>query len=254
MLKRTVLLVVIVFIFGSCVSRTKMAYFQNISDVTSEKTFEPTLQADDKLLITINAPVPNQDLAAPFNPTAIVTEGADGASGTGSTGVDYLIDNDGYIILPVIGKIKLGGLTRTEALEKLNSEISRYFDDPIISLRIINFKVTILGDVRVPGSYTIGSERLTLPEALGLAGDLTITGRRDNIMIIREVEGKRTYNFVDITKADFMNTEYYYLAQNDLIVVEPNKTQMNSSVIGGEVTLAIAAVTLVISLANFLTR
>ena len=111
-------------------------------------------------------------------------------------------------------------------------------------MRIINFKVTVQGEVTKPGSFTIASERITLPEALSLAGDLTIYGKRDNIILVREVNNKKTFNRIDITKADFINSPYYYLSQNDLLYVEPNKAKANTSTVfnqNGPIWIAIAS-------------
>lgn len=163
-------------------------------------------------------------------------------------GKAYLIDNTGFIDFPVIGKIKIGGLTRTEANKKLVEAVSEYITKPSINLSILNFKISVLGEVYRPGSYVIQSERITLLEALSKAGDLTIYGKRNNLLVIREVEGKKTYSRVDITSANFLNSPFYYLAQNDVIVVEPNKTKINSSVIGPDVTALLSGLTVLLSL------
>ncbi|WP_242604870.1 polysaccharide biosynthesis/export family protein [Flavobacterium subsaxonicum] len=253
MIKKIGLLIVIIFAFSSCAPRKKMAYFQNIADVSSDKLYETKLQADDLVRIMVDAPAPNQELAAPFNLTTLSPTASGGTSVT-TEGREYLIDKNGEISMPLIGKVKLGGLTRDEALLKITGEISKYVTNPIINLRLMNFKVTVLGEVNSPGSYPIGTERITLPEALALAGDLQITGLRKNIMIIREVEGKKTYGFVDITNADFMNSEFYYLTQNDLVVVEPNRMRRNSSAIGRELSIVVSAVSLIVTIITFATR
>jgi len=229
-----------------------MAYFQNIAEVSSDRLYETTLQPDDELQIMVNAPAPNQELAAPFNMTTLTP--VDGGTAATTEGRTYLLDNKGEIIMPLVGKIKLSGLTHEQALQKLNEEISKYIVDPIISFKIINFKVTVIGEVGSPGSVPVTGERITLPEALAQAGDLSIFGIRTNIMVIREIEGKKTYNYVDITKADFMNSEYYYLAQNDLVVVEPNRVRRNTSALGREITLALSAVGVLLSIITIATR
>jgi polysaccharide export outer membrane protein len=249
MIKKLVLLFVIVFTFSSCATRKKLAYFQNISEISSSANYEPKLQPDDLVQISISAPAPNQALAVPFN----ISTSAEGESASGG-GASYQLDNQGNIVLPLIGTLKISGLTHAEALKLLNDEVGKYITDPIVSIRLMNFKVTVLGDVGSPGVFTFQGERNTLPEALGMAGDLQITGLRKNILVIREVQGKKTYGYVDLTKVDFMASEYYYLAQNDLIVVEPNKTKMNSSVIGRDVTIAISSISLIITIIAFITR
>jgi len=253
MIKKIGLLLVIVLVFSSCASRKKMAYFQNIAEVSSDRLYETTLQPDDELQIIVNAPPPNQELAAPFNMTTLTPLEGGGTAST-TEGRTYLLDNKGEIVMPLVGKIKLSGLTHEEALKKLNDEVSKYIINPIVSFKIINFKVTVIGDVGRPGSIPVTGERITLPEAIAQAGDLSIYGIRTNIMVIREVDGKKTYNYVDFTKADFMNSEYYYLAQNDLVVVEPNKVKRNSSALGREITIAVSVIGVLLSVITIATR
>jgi polysaccharide export outer membrane protein len=166
----------------------------------------------------------------------------------------YLIDAYGFIEFPVVGKIKLAGLSRSEAVTKLQTAVKEYITNPTINLRILNYKVTVLGEVLKPGSLKINSERITLLEAISQAGDLTIYGKRDNILVIRESDGKMTYNRVDITQADFINSPFYYLSQNDVVLVEPNKTKINSSVIGPNVTTIISALSLLGTILIILTQ
>ena len=158
------------------------------------------------------------------------------------------------ILKDVIGKIKLGGLSRTEATFKMVSAISEYINNPTVNLRIVNYKVSVLGEVVTPNSYTIINERITILEALSLSGDLTIYGKRDNILVIREIEGVKTYNRVDITKASLLDSPFYYLAQNDVIYVEPNKTRMNSSKIGPDVGVLLSSISLLIAITVLLIR
>ena len=218
----------------SCASRKKIVYLLDIEkskSYNSAVNYEPKLQPDDLLSIIVAAE--NPEVTVIFNLPNI--QGNYGVSGN-QNGKAYLIDNTGFIDFPVIGKIKLGGLTRTEANKSLVAAVSEYITNPSINLSILNFKISVLGEVSRPGSISIKSERITLLEALSSAGDLSILGKRKNILIIREIEGKKTYSRVDITSADFLNSPFYYLAQNDLVYVEPNKTKVNSSVIGTDIT------------------
>src|SRR5690606_36224061 len=118
-------------------------------------------------------------------------------------------------------------------------ELLTYIKDPVINLRIVNYKISVSGQVVRPGTFNIQTERITLPEAITMAGDMTIYGNRSRVLIIRENEGKKTYNFVDMTKADFINSPFYYLTQNDLVYIEPNKTKINSSAVGPNISVAI---------------
>lgn len=226
---------------------------QNIDQTKSYDSstlYEPKLQPDDLLSIIVSAE--NPELTVPFNLPQI--QGNYEINNNQNGIKTYLIDNYGFIEFPVIGKMKLGGLTRTEATEKLVKAVSEYIKDPIVNLRILNFKVSVLGEVVKPSSFTLASERITLLEAISLAGDLTIHGKRDNILIIREADGKKTYNRIDITQADFLNSPFYYLAQNDVVVVEPNKTRINASAVGPNVTATISAVSVLVTLLVVLLR
>jgi polysaccharide biosynthesis/export protein len=130
---------------------------------------------------------------------------------------------------PVLGDIKVSGQTKSEVVALLKQKLKYAIKDPIINMRIVNFKVTVQGEVTRPGSFAIASERVTLPEALSLAGDLTIFGKRNNIVLVREINNKKSFNRIDITKADFINSPFYYLSQNDLIYVEPNNAKSSTS-------------------------
>lgn len=241
-LKNNLLLFVLPFLLFSCASRTDLAYLNNVEKAKGEATsYETILQPDDLLSITVSTDSP--EVAAPFNLPDIQSNDSD------YRGLKtYLIDNSGYIDYPILGKIKLAGLTRTEANIKLVAMISEYVQKPIVNLSIANFKVSVLGEVNKAGSFNIVGERVTILEALSQAQDMTIYGRRNNVLVIREKDGKKTYNRVDLTKADFVNSPYYYLTQNDVVYVEPNKTKINSSVIGPNAYVIISSLSLLVTL------
>jgi polysaccharide export outer membrane protein len=252
-MKKIVLLVFSLILLLSCASKKKVVYLQDIDQTKSYDSstlYEPKLQPDDLLSIIVSAE--NPELSVPFNLPQI--QGNYEINNNQNGIKTYLVDNFGYIEFPVIGKLKLGGLTRTQATAKLVTAVGEYIKNPIINLRILNFKVSILGEVLKPSSFTLSSERITLLEAISMAGDLTIYGKRNNILIIREAEGKKTYNRVDITKSDFLNSPFYYLAQNDIVVVEPNKTRVNASVVGPNVTATISAISVLVTLIVVLLR
>jgi len=159
-----------------------------------------------------------------------------------------LVDAQGTIDFPVLGKIKVSGLTRSEVLQLFQEKIEKYIKNPVVNLRIMNFKVSVQGEVNLPGTYSIASERITLIEALTLAKDLTIYGKRNNILIIRDIDGVKSYNRVDITKANFINSPFYYLAQNDVVYVEPNQSRINASVVGPNTGVIISISSLLITL------
>ncbi len=246
-IKAFFLFLLITLFLASCVSRKKIVYLQGIDDKKSYENalrYEPTLQPDDLLSIIVAAE--NPEVTLPFNLPQI--QGNYELSASQNNIKTYLIDNDGFIDFPVVGKLKIGGLNRTQAIAKLTEMISLYIENPILNLRILNFKVSVLGEVTKPGAYTIPSERITLLEALSLAGDLSIYGKRDNILVIHEKEGIKTYTRVDLTKIDILNLSNYYLSQNDIIFVEPNKTKINTSAIGPNANLYISGLTVLVSL------
>jgi polysaccharide export outer membrane protein len=163
-----------------------------------------------------------------------------------------LIDNDGFIEFPVLGNVKLGGLTRTEATAKLKEMVANYITNPAITMRVMNYKISVLGEVSKPGVYAIGGERITILEALSLAGDLTLYGKRKNILLIHDDAGKKTYTRIDLTDADLLNMPNYYLAQNDIMIVEPNKPKLNGSIIGPNIGLILTSVSILLSLIIFI--
>lgn len=244
--------IVVVSLF-SCASRTDMAYLNDIENQTTTNSpvdYEVRLQKDDLLSIIVSAE--NPEVTYPFNlPQIQINYSVDGAQGSIKT---YLIDKEGYIDFPVLGKVKLDNLTRLEANQKLVDLISKQIKNPSVNLKILNYKVSVLGEVKNPGTFPIQSDRVTILEALSMAGDLTIYGKRNNILLIREKEGKKSYNRIDITKSDFVQSPYYYLAQNDLIIVEPNKTRINSSKYSPNVPATISALSLLTTLILLITR
>ena len=194
--KYTALLLIL--FLSSCVSRKKIIYFQNdeINQKKVSNSYKTIFKPDDLLQITISA----QDLEAvkPFNlPVVTYSLATDNAVGN-PIQQSYLIDNKGEIDFPILGKIKVGGLTRDEVISLLKNKLApEYVKNPTINIRINNYKITVLGDVKKPGSYTIPNERITILEAIGLAGDLNISGVRKNIKVHREENGKKVMYDVD---------------------------------------------------------
>ncbi len=247
--KMSIAFIIMIAIFSSCTSNKKIIYLQSNGEqlITGQSiTYEPVLKSDDVLMIVVSAE--NSEVAAPYNMKLVsVLDNSDLASGRERIQT-YLIDKDGAIEFPMFGKIKLAGLTRIEAIQKVKSLLTNHIKDPLVNIRILNFKVSVLGEVNKPGVHTIQSERITLLEALSLSGDMTIYGKRNSILIIREIEGEKVIKKVDITKREFINSPYYYLSQNDVIYVEPNKTKVNASVIGPNITVGISALSLIITI------
>ncbi|WKK58397.1 polysaccharide biosynthesis/export family protein [Sphingobacterium sp. BN32] len=224
-----VFLSLVILSIYSCGNRKELVYFQSDSTLL-KNTFElsvPKLQTGDILAISVNAD--DVRATAPFNPISPY-QGSTGNIQTSSIFVPtYTIDIDGNIDFPMIGEVKLEGLTRTEAIDYLRKKVQVYINQPRISLEIRNFKVTVLGEVNNPGSFPVTNDRITILEALGLAGDLTINGVRNNILVIREINGKKDEIRIDLTKRESLNSPAYYLMQNDVVYVEPNNARIQSS-------------------------
>lgn len=232
----------------SCASKKDMIYYQDVDTFgTQEKSnsYEIKIQPDDMLMISVYAEDPEIAKSFSLNVSSETVT-------SGNTGSVYLVDAFGFIDFPTLGKLKVSGLSRTAALQLLNNKILQYIKNPIISIRITNFKVSVQGEVSTPGTYPIASERITLIEALSMAGDLTIFGKRDNILIIREIDGVKSYNRVDLTKAGFMNSPFYYLAQNDVVYVEPNQNKINVSAVNPSTGLIFSVVSILITLTTLI--
>jgi len=166
----------------------------------------------------------------------------------------YFIDEIGNVSLPIIGNVKIAGLTRDAATLLIQDKLAPYIKDPIVSIRILNFKVTVLGEVKSPGQIQAVNERLSLLEAIGAAGDLLITGERKNVLVIRENNGLKKEYRLDLTSTELLSHPACYLEQNDVVYIEPNSTKRKASVIGPGTSIAIAFSSLVITTISILTR
>lgn len=248
------LFTVILMVFCSCGSRKNMVYFQPDSTHinTIFEQYIPKIQKNDILTVVVTAADPK--VTAPFNPLSTMT------SSSLTPGLDmalrptYTVDDQGNITLPMLGKVKVAGLTRLEAIDKLRSDLGQYIKDPGVNINFNNFRVSVLGEVARPGSFIMPTERVTVLEALGMAGDLTIRGVRENVILIREVDGQKTMHRLDLTKQETLNSPYYYLVQNDVLYVEPNKAQINNSKLGANTNVIISIAGLLITVISVLTR
>lgn len=247
---------ILLLLLSSCAAKKDIYYFQGDQSILdSISKYSPTLKPDDLLIITVSAldlesTLPF-NLQSPYKTTTAVTLGTTGAINPGL--MTYLIDENGNIDFPVLGKIKLGGLTRYEAMDYMKEKLTRYIKEPSINIQIANFRITILGEVSKPGTYTISNEKITIIEALGLAGDLTIYGKRKDILVVREINGKKTFTPVDLTSKQVFNSPVYYLTQNDVIYVHPTNSRRTAtySVIN---SMLISLTGLALSIITFLTR
>lgn len=242
------LLIIAIFVFAnSCINRKNLAYFQGSTEINgSVKNYNPSFQVNDLISIVVTGV--DAETVKPFNLPVTNAMVAGGYNQGSQPPPGYLIDYEGNIDFPLIGKIRVAGLNRNLLADTLKARLKSHLANPTISIRILNFKVTILGEVRSPGTFTIPNEKVTLTEALGIAGDLLITGKRKNVLVIRESEGKRIEYRVDLTSKNLFDSPVYYLNQNDVVYVEPNRAKMNSSVVNAaNVGIIISAVSLIIT-------
>ena len=227
----------------SCAGKKQVVYFQNASSyetLVDKHKFTPKFKVDD--LISIHISTLDNEASTPFNLFRGASEG-----GIRAEQVDYLIDEQGEIDFPVIGKIKIAGLSPEETRVLLRERLSEYLKDPIINIRLQNFSITVLGEVNRPGTYFAVGEKITVLEALGLAGDLTIKGERKNVMVIRDFDGTKVYTRLDLTKKEALSSPVYYLTQNDVVYVEPNQSAITSSSLDNRATIAISIASILIT-------
>ncbi|HWV73132.1 MAG TPA: polysaccharide biosynthesis/export family protein, partial [Pseudosphingobacterium sp.] len=228
--KNYVWLLLIPLLTFSCRSNKTIPYFKNISEVDYKEIkqiqyTEPIIQSDDILDITFQT----ADISASVSVNEAATDNSVAAPGAQQRVAGFVVDKYGEVELPILGRIKLSGLTSYEARNLLREKAKRFFVDPTVQVRFVNFKVTVIGEVNRPSSYTMPSERVTILDAIGLAGDLTIYGKRENVLLIREnSKGKEMVHF-NLNDAELFTSPYYYLKQNDIIYVEPSKGKIASA-------------------------
>ena len=241
-LRNAVTILAIACMFTSCASTKHVAYFQNISDGVQDtvETIQntasnPVIQPDDILLINVSGE--NPSAALPFNqgatsynaPTYIgataTTETVYGRAA--DTRLGYLVATDGTINFPVLGSLNLKDKTLAQAQDTIQHLLEPYLKGPLVNIRFLNYKVTILGEVAHPGTYTIPNQQINLLQALGLAGDMTIFGKRVNVLVIREKDGKRAYGRINMNNSeDLFESPFYNLQQNDVVYVQPRKSKL----------------------------
>jgi polysaccharide export outer membrane protein len=249
------LFIILITGFSSCVSKKDIVYFQNdeIDQAKVSNSYKTIIKPDDLLQITITA----LDIEAvrPFN-LAAVTYATSSNSAIGvAQQQTYLVDTKGEIEFPVLGKIKIGGLSRDETIDLLKSKLSPdYIKEPNVNIKIANYKISVMGDVQRPGSYNIPNERITILDALALAGDINISGQRNNILIIREEDAKKTQYRVDLRSNELLTSPVYYLQQNDVVYVEPNYARIQSASANSNTSLFISITGLIITLITLITR
>ena len=250
------ILLLLVAFLSSCASRQDIVYFQDEpvnSELIMTNNYEIKLKPADMLTIDISAQDP--EAVAPFLLTPVAQNINNALNVSNNLRVQtYLIDINGNIEFPVLGTIKMQDLSRVEATAMLKVKLTEYIVDPIVNIRLINFTVTVLGEVNNPGTFTVQNERISLSDALGLAGDLTIYGKRDNVLLIREVDGQKRYAKFDLNSVNVVNSPNYYLTQNDVLYVEPNSARVRQSSYNPNNGIIISAIATLATIAAILIK
>lgn len=245
-----------VILFSACNSTKEVVYLQDVVPLKQqdiERKYEVFIHEDDLLAIMVNSKDP--ELALPFNMPMVTYQL--GSTNAGQQRVlGYLVDTNGNIDFPILGKLHVAGLSRLELRDLIKEKLisGDYIKDPVVTVQFLNYKVSVMGEVARPGSFTITGDRITLLEALSMAGDLTIYGRRDRVAVIREENGKRTILFHDLRSSDIFTSPCYYLQQNDIVYVEPNKAKAGQRDINqnNSVSVWLSAVSVLAAVASLL--
>lgn len=251
-----IILILSTLLLASCSTRKEIVYFQDIEKIENfEKIeqFEPKIEINDVLRINVSSL--NEEVAEPFNMNRTNRQSSGGSGGSENAILNgYLVDTEGNIQFPVLGKISVKDKTRGQLEEFLTTQIREYITDAVVQVRIVNFKVTVLGEVSNEGVIQIPDERVSIPEVIAMSGGITYNGKRDNILVIRDDDGKKTYGMVDITSADVFKNPFYFLKQNDIVYVEPTYKQVKSAGFITSYTGLISLITTAISLTILFTR
>lgn len=252
--RSSALFFLLLLLASSCATNRNLVYFTDLTkttpyeqEITNFK--EPVIQPGDQLSVTVSSLSPESN--ALFNNGILLPTNSmlSSSEATRKAGEGYLVDSQGAINFPVLGSVPLGGLTRPEAIRKLTGLVSKSVKNPIVSVSFLNFRVTVLGEVNKPGNYLLPSEHPSLLDALGLAGDLTPYGLRENVLIIRERENKRTSTRIDLTNKALLESPFFYLQQNDVVYVSPDKArnlQASSRTVNLPIYISIASVVAVL--------
>ena len=252
-----VLTFILFFLFSSCGSRRNVVYFQDADKIVEEMSssrdnteFNSVIMPNDNLFITVSAV--NPDAVEVFN-TNLLNRGGT-LSATTLDVMGYLVDPKGNINFPVIGEFHVAGLTKKDAIQGLQKAISKFVDNPVVNIRFLNYKISVLGEVTRPGVYTVTDEKISVPQAIALAGDLTIYGDRRYVQLIRVEKGEKKFYTIDLTSPDIFFSPNYYLHQNDILYVAPNKTKAGTSTYNQNLPLLMSTISVAFTIVAFFIR
>lgn len=258
-LNKRICWLLLLFLLAGCQSYKKVPYLQDIEVISQteqrDNLYDAKIMPKDLLTIVVSCTSP--ELAAPFNLTVASPSNLAAASALATTQPvlqTYLVDNGGRISFPVLGELQLGGLTKRQAEQMIVDKLKPYMKEtPIVTVRMVNYKISVIGEVTRPGTFTISNEKVNLLEALAMAGDMTVYGLRDNVKLIREdATGKQEIITLDLNKSETILSPYYWLRQNDIVYVTPNKAKARNSDIGNSTSLWFSATSILVSLASLL--
>ncbi|MBO8478438.1 MAG: polysaccharide biosynthesis/export family protein [Bacteroidetes bacterium] len=223
-------------LFSSCASVKNIAYFQDkVIDHPEKIDMHAGIVIQPKDMISIVVSTRNPELAPMFNlPVISYQAGSEVVTSSYQQRLlGYVVDNDGYIDFPVLGKLQVGGMTRWQLSELIKDRLLKegLLNDAVVTVEFMNFKISVMGEVNAPGTYTVEGDKITVLEALSLAKDLTIFGKRENVSVIRELNGKRTIYTVNLCSVDMFKSPAYYLQQNDIVYVEPSEIRARQSTV-----------------------
>ena len=243
-------LIVLVFFMSSCGTQYRLPnYLENLKDssLLDAYTFpEPIIQKNDILYIRVSSEALNPEMDAPYNMPPMTTGGGGVGLGVNNSLIGYLVDHKGDIEYPRLGTIHVEGLTKFQLANLIKDSLSQELTNPIVNIRFLSFKVIVMGEVGNQGPLTIDGERLTILEAIGMAGGITWSGKRDNIKVIRETNGQREMGIVDLTSEDVFKSKYYHLQQNDIIIVDMHqrgRVSQNEQYVMQRISFAVGLIT-----------
>lgn len=240
--KINIFVVLLLILASGCSSKRELSYFKDLPEGESFQSaitnaYSPEIQAGDLLSISVSSLDAASNIL--FNTGAMQQSGdlrnSDPNSSTNLNKEGYLVGEEGNINFPIIGQIELAGLSLKDAHKKMEEELLRYVKEPIVNVRFLNFKITVIGEVQRPTTFVIPNDRINVLEALGMAGDMTPYGKRNNVLVIREEKGERNMVRLDFNSKEVFSSPYFYLKQNDIVYVEPGTLKDPS----GERTLRI---------------
>ena len=251
---------IVILFLSSCTTNKNITYFKDVPDSVYSVTHniaqvpftDPLIQPGDLLQISILTldPEANNILTSSNSSNFSVQPGSSGSGNAPSAVAGFLVDKAGYIEIPIAGRIQLGGLTTSEARDSIHQIVSNFYKDPVVNVRFANFSITVLGEVARPATYVVPNEKISVLDAIGMAGDLTIFGKRENVLVIRDSAGQKKFTRFNLNSSETFTSPYFYLKQGDMVYVEPNKSKVASTdaIRTRNITILASGITVILAL------